>query len=90
MKIYSNIEEINTNKGEQNMMKKGESVMNDWKQKSFKVSEIAEILKCSEQVVRREIKAGNMKAFRVGKSFRVSAVQLNEYMADTLEMEVKQ
>tara|TARA_R100001594_G_C4003232_1_gene255273 strand:- start:123 stop:317 length:195 start_codon:yes stop_codon:yes gene_type:complete len=64
--------------------------MNNWKEKSFKVSEIAEILKCSEQVVRREIKAGNMKAFKVGKSFRVSAVQLNEYMSDKIEMKVKQ
>ena len=64
--------------------------MNDWKQKSFKVSEIAEILKCSQQVVRREIKLGNMKAFKVGKSFRVSAVQLNEYMSDKIEMKVKQ
>jgi len=61
-----------------------------WNEKSFKVSEIAEILKCSEQVVRREIKEGKMKAFRVGRSFRVSAVQLNEYMTDALEMEVKQ
>ena len=61
-----------------------------WNEKSFKVSEIAEILKCSEQVVRREIKEGKMKAFRVGRNFRVSAVQLNEYMTDALEMEVKQ
>lgn len=64
--------------------------MNDWKEKSFKISEIAEILKCSEQVIRREIKEGRMKAFRVGRNFRVSAVQLNEYMTDALEMEVKQ
>jgi len=60
--------------------------MNDWKNESFKVSEIAEILKCSEQVVRREIKEGRIKAFKVGKSFRVSATQLNEYMSDQIEM----
>ena len=62
--------------------------MNDWNDKSFKVSEIAEILKCSEQVVRREIKEGTLKAFRVGRNFRVSALQLNEYMTNNA-MEVQ-
>ena len=63
--------------------------MNDWKEKSFKISEIAEILKCSEQVVRREIKEGTLKAFRVGRNYRVSANQLDEYMTDNAEKEVQ-
>ena len=46
----------------------------------YTLSEVAEKLKVTWQTVRREIKRGNLKACKVGKVFRVSDVQLSEYL----------
>lgn len=44
------------------------------------VSEVAKHLRLSNMSVYREIKRGNLAALRVGKSYRVRASDLAEYL----------
>ena len=46
------------------------------------VAEVAELMRVSTMTVYRLIKAGDMAAVRVGKSFRLREDDVNRYLAD--------
>ena len=63
----------------------------DVKEKLYTTDEIAEILRCHPQTIRRKIRQGKIQAIFGGKSFLISESSLREYMDDmSLTMEPKQ
>lgn len=48
---------------------------------TFTLGEAAEILNCHKETLRREIKSGSMRAAKIGKEYRVSKTDLEEYWA---------
>jgi excisionase family DNA binding protein len=46
------------------------------------VTEVADVLRVSNMTVYRLIKAGELSAIRVGKSFRIQQRDLTAYLAD--------
>ena len=44
------------------------------------LEEVAKMLKVSERTVQREVAAGKLKAFRVGRSLRFRVEAVEEYM----------
>jgi excisionase family DNA binding protein len=46
------------------------------------VAEVADVLRVSNMTVYRLIKAGELPAIRVGKSFRIQQRDLSAYLAD--------
>jgi excisionase family DNA binding protein len=46
------------------------------------VAEVADVLRVSNMTVYRLIKAGELSALRIGKSFRVQRGDLEAYLAD--------
>lgn len=48
---------------------------------TFTLGEVAELLNCHKETVRREIKAGNLRAAKIGKEYRVSKTDLEDYWA---------
>lgn len=46
---------------------------------TFTLSEAAELLNCHKETVRREIKAGNLRAAKIGKEYRISRTDLEDY-----------
>lgn len=48
---------------------------------TFTLSEVAELLHCHKETVRREIKAKNLRAAKIGKEYRVSKADLEDYWA---------
>jgi excisionase family DNA binding protein len=48
--------------------------------KIMTLEQVAEMLDVSERTVMREIEAGKLKAFRVGRSWRVRSEALDEYI----------
>lgn len=44
--------------------------------------EVAEALRVSDMTVYRLIKSGELRALRIGKSFRISEDDFDEYLAD--------
>ena len=49
------------------------------------VAEVAGLMRVSKMTVYRMVHAGELTAVRVGRSFRVSARAVREYLADTVE-----
>ncbi len=49
-------------------------------QEVMDIEEVAKFLKVSERTVLREIKAGKIKAFRVGRSLRFKREEVEKYM----------
>ena len=47
----------------------------------FTSLEVAEILKMHPQVITRKLHAGEIGGYKLGKDWRVSEVQLHEYLA---------
>lgn len=50
----------------------------------LRVTDICSTLKMSRSTLYREIKAGKIKAFKIGKSLRINAEEVSRYVA-TLE-----
>ncbi len=48
----------------------------------YTIKEVAEYMKSSERSVRNMINKGKIKAYRIGKQFRISSVDLDEYMSN--------
>ena len=46
------------------------------------VSEVAELMRVSSMTVYRLIKAGEIRAARVGKSYRIRESDVDQYLAD--------
>ena len=46
------------------------------------VAEVADILRVSTMTVYRLIKSGELRALRIGKSFRISEEDFDAYLAD--------
>lgn len=46
----------------------------------FTPAEVAEILRCHVKTVREEIKAGHLKAARVGRAFIVDTIDLEAFI----------
>lgn len=46
---------------------------------TFTLSEAAELLNCHKETVRREIKSGNLRAAKIGKEYRLSKADLEDY-----------
>ncbi|MFE0258392.1 helix-turn-helix domain-containing protein [Streptomyces sp. NPDC059010] len=44
------------------------------------VKQVAEILKISEKTARKKLNNGEIKGFKVGREWRVSAEKFNEYL----------
>ncbi|MEI7999756.1 MAG: helix-turn-helix domain-containing protein [Actinomycetes bacterium] len=51
------------------------------KAKFLTVQEVADLMRVSSMTVYRLIKAGDLSAVRVGRSFRVSDADVNTYLA---------
>ncbi len=49
---------------------------------TFTLVEAAELLNCHKETLRREIKAGNLRAAKIGKEYRVSKTELENYWAE--------
>ena len=45
-------------------------------------SEVADVLRVSDMTVYRLIKAGELRALRIGKSYRISEDDFDTYLAD--------
>ena len=48
---------------------------------TFTLGEVAELFNCHKETVRREIKAGKLRAAKIGKEYRVSRTDLEDYWA---------
>ncbi len=46
------------------------------------VKQLAEALQINEQTVQRFIREGKLKAFRVGREYRIKKSKLNEYLTE--------
>lgn len=46
---------------------------------TFTLIEAAELLNCHKETVRREIKAGKLRAAKIGKEYRISKTDLEDY-----------
>lgn len=46
---------------------------------TYTLNEVAELLQCHKETVRREIRAGNLRAAKIGKEYRVSKADLEYY-----------
>ncbi len=46
---------------------------------TFTLVEAAELLQCHKETLRREIKAGNLRAAKIGKEYRISRTDLEDY-----------
>jgi len=53
--------------------------------KVYTPKEVAEVLKVSYRLVLDEIKAGKLKASKVGRGYRITEEQLKRYLEDTQE-----
>ena len=51
--------------------------------KIYNMKELQKVLKSSRQTIATEIKDGKLKAFKVGRSWRVTEQSLGEYMEET-------
>jgi excisionase family DNA binding protein len=47
----------------------------------FTLNEVAELLGCHVETLRREIRSGSLRAAKIGKDYRVSKTDLEEYWA---------
>jgi excisionase family DNA binding protein len=50
------------------------------KEVNYTVNQVSQILNCSRQTVINLIKAGDMKAFKVGSDYRIRESALKEFM----------
>jgi len=48
---------------------------------TYTLGEVAELLQCHKETVRREIRAGNLRAAKIGKEYRVSKTDLEDFWA---------
>lgn len=48
---------------------------------TFTLNEVAELLGCHVETLRREIRSGRLRAAKIGKDYRVSKTDLEEYWA---------
>lgn len=53
---------------------------NESQDQVFTISEVARLLKVSEQVVRQLVTSGELRSKRVGKQYRVTQAMLDEYL----------
>jgi len=53
--------------------------------KCFTFESAAKFLECSPKTLRREVKRGNLKGFRIGRQWRISPSQLGEYIGEKLK-----
>ncbi|HYB04075.1 MAG TPA: excisionase family DNA-binding protein [Nitrososphaerales archaeon] len=51
----------------------------DKDKQTFTIEEAAELLTCHPETLRREIRAGRLKAAKIGRDYRISRFQLTEY-----------
>ena len=49
------------------------------RQQAFSLKETAKLLGCNRETLRRAIKAGQLKASKVGRDYRISKVELAEF-----------
>lgn len=49
-------------------------------QEFYTIEQIAKKLNVGHLAIRKEIKAGKLKACKIGKQYRISIKQLNEYL----------
>jgi excisionase family DNA binding protein len=50
----------------------------------FTLSELAENLKVSEQTIMQQIRRGNLRGYKIGKGWRFSDDQIDDYMEKRL------
>lgn len=48
----------------------------------FTISETAQILKVCEETIRRRIRDGSLKAAKIGKEYRISIKDIEEFFQD--------
>jgi excisionase family DNA binding protein len=51
-----------------------------WMTPLLTIPEVAKILRCSERTVRRRIKAGELKALKIGRDYRLRSEDLAEFL----------
>ncbi|NVL92354.1 MAG: helix-turn-helix domain-containing protein [Desulfobacterales bacterium] len=49
------------------------------RQQAFSLKEAAKLLGCNRETLRRAIKAGQLKASKVGRDYRISKVELAKF-----------
>ena len=54
--------------------------MNDVNMKFYSLEEVAELFGVNYQLIYKLVKSGELPSIRIGKVFRVSEIQLKEYM----------
>lgn len=47
----------------------------------LRISDLTSLLRMSRSAIYREIKAGNIKAFNIGKSLRVTSDEISRYVS---------
>ena len=57
-------------------------LMSAMEKQVFSLKEVAELLDCHTETIRRAIKAGKLKAAKVGRDYRISKPDLDEYWKD--------
>ena len=59
-------------------------MVNEDKGKFLTVAEVAEIMRVSKMTVYRLVHSGELPAVRVGRSFRVNEMAVNEYLESSV------
>ncbi len=54
--------------------------MDKYKKEFYLVGELSEKLRVSDMTIYRYIKAGKVKAFKIGKEYRISAEEFNNFL----------
>jgi excisionase family DNA binding protein len=53
-------------------------------QELMTVDEVAEFLKIKPEIVRRKIRSNTLKAYKIGKAYRISKEQLDSFLKNSL------
>jgi excisionase family DNA binding protein len=50
----------------------------------FTIDEIARFLRLKPEIVRRKVRSGNIRAYKIGKSWRISDGEIKNFMSKCL------